>query len=102
MPDKPTPEHPQHAIVQLPTTYLDVLKLFMQQYGSLAFGLISLVIIWLTMVVPQLDRNQVSAENQRLLLEELHRLIDDQKEVASHLKTTAEIFDRATLRTDRN
>lgn len=95
-------DNPQQPLpTTFPASWPDILRLIMTQYGSLAFGLISLVVIWLTMVVPQLDRNQVSAEAQRLLLEDLHKLTDDQKEISTHIKQTSEILDKITLRMDK-
>lgn len=69
-----------------------------QKHGSLTFGIGVLLIMWHFMVTPELERNQISIESHRMLIEEMHQHSKDQTKISEHLHTTAEILDRITAR----
>ena len=82
-----------------------LIGLYVNKHGPLTFGVSSMIIMWMVMVTPELERNQVNVDAQRALIEQLHKLqmeqqttVRDQDKISEHLKTTAEILDRITLR----
>ena len=69
---------------------------YAQANGALIFGVVAILSMWLIMVVPELNRNTVSNEIQRAVIEDLRQHAQDQKEISAHLKTTAQILERLT------
>ena len=82
-----------------------LIGLYVNKHGPLTFGVSSMIIMWMVMVTPELQRNQINVDALRALTEQLHQLqieqqgvVRDQDKISEHLKQTAEILDRITLR----
>jgi hypothetical protein len=58
---------------------------FIDRYGSYAFGICSLLLIWFSIVAPEMEKNRISFEEQRKVLEQLRSIMDDQRHVAQLL-----------------
>ena len=78
---------------------------FVQVYGPLAFGIVSLLIIWMTIITPVLDKQSLDFQAQQKLIEQLNEtannqklIIVDQKQVSESLRQTAIILER-TIKT---
>ena len=71
---------------------------YVKQHGSITFGVITVIAMWRLMVAPELDRKATEGEMQRAILQELHNTTLEQKDIAEHMKLTAEILDRITAR----
>ena len=83
---------------RMPTSLADLVKLYMTQFGSLTFGTVTLVIVWMCMVKPQLEMNQKTTDAQREVLENLHELSESLQGSANHIKQTSDLLDRIVLR----
>ena len=75
-----------------------LLAWYAHRHGSLIFGLVTCLLMWQFMLVPELERNAIKNEIQRAVLEELRQNTKDQREVSEHLKTTAQILERITAK----
>ncbi len=75
---------------------------YANKHGGLVFGLIATLTIYLVMVQPELTRNAVQNELLHEALRDMKAQTDMQKELAMHMKTTAQILDRITTRLDEN
>jgi hypothetical protein len=62
-------------------------------YGPYAFGMASLLIIWFTIVAPQLDRQAVDYQKNETV-------VDSLKSVASTVETTARSLERTAVTLD--
>lgn len=78
--------------------FSELVKLYMQQFGMLTFGTVTVLIMQHVIVTPQLERNQEAAKTQQQLIQELHNLTTELDELAKHARQTAELQDRALLR----
>lgn len=75
-----------------------LLGYYMKAHGNLTFGVFTMILMWVFMVTPELERNQVTIDAHRKLIEELNALSRDHQQTSEHLHTTAEILDRVTAR----
>jgi len=62
-------------------------------YGPYAFGMASLLIIWFTIVAPQLDRQAVDYSKNETV-------VDSLKSIASTVETTARSLERTAVTLD--
>lgn len=81
--------------------FTELIKLYMQQFGMLTFGTITVLLMQHVIVTPQLERQQEAAKAQQALIEELHVTLTELQELAKHAKQTAELQDRALLRLEQ-
>lgn len=72
-------------------TRAKLIERYMTVYGPYAFGVVSLLVIWFTIVRPELARNQLDFDRQQ-------SIVDTQREIASTQKQTAETLDRTAAR----
>lgn len=85
-----------------------IVRFFGSYYGPYAFGLLSLVLIWFTIVAPELrasraDRSKIEAvaSAQATMTESLGRTADELGRVAALQDRTAAVMDRALDRLER-
>jgi len=65
----------------------------MQVYGPFAFGIMSLLIIWFTIVKQQLEKQAVDYQQQQVIVDKLKELGINQTTTAATLERTAVILD---------
>ena len=71
---------------------------FMEIYGPYAFGVVSLLLIWFTIVKPQLERQQIDFSRQEVVLDKLKEFTSGQREVVQSMERTSVILDNITKR----
>jgi hypothetical protein len=67
------------------STRMEAIKKFGDQYGPQAFGIVSLLLIWFTIVVPQLDSAKFDHTEQTKTLQAMREIADQQKEITNAL-----------------
>jgi len=63
-----------------------VVNLLLERYGPYAFGIVSLLVVWLAIVKPELAARTIDFERQQLLIEQM-------QQVSESMRTTAVILD---------
>lgn len=71
---------------------------FMEIYGPYAFGVASLLLIWFTIVKPQLERQQIDFTRNEAVLDKLKDFTSGQREVVQSMERTSVILDNITKR----
>ena len=74
---------------------------FMEIYGPYAFGVISLLLIWFTIVKPQLERQQIDFSRYEAVLDKLKDFTSGQQEVVRSMERTSNILDNITKRLEK-
>ena len=69
----------------------DATESLVKIYGPFAFGVVSLLVMWVAIIAPELDRNAVDGEVQR-------ELMFQQVQVTERMEDTATILDRVSKR----
>lgn len=62
-------------------------------YGPYAFGVISLLIIWFTIVAPQLDRQSLDFQKNEAVVESLRSVASSMETISRSMERTATILD---------
>lgn len=70
-----------------------IFQLMSTVYGPYAFGIISLLIIWFTIVGPQLDRQAIDFERNENAIETLQEVGRSMDQVARSMERTAVVLD---------
>lgn len=93
-----TPRPPAHSPPV--TSVWSLAELYVQKFGMLTFGTVTLILLHMLIFDPMLERNQISIDAQRSLVEEQKQLHESQRELhrqqedlAQHLNGTAKVFD---------
>lgn len=88
--------------------FFELAKLYMQQFGLLTFGTVTVILMQYAIFTPQLSRNQEVAQQQTKLTGELmdtvsklKEEVQNLKEEVAHARQTAELTDRALLRLEK-
>lgn len=81
------------------------LKEFAKQYGPFAFGIFSLLVIWVVIITPVLDRNTLDFKQQQELIKLLNTSINslnnvavEQNRLSETLKESAVLLEDAVKR----
>ena len=89
---------PENVTPALPANVFE----FLSEFRQAAFGLIVLIILWVWILNPVLDRQAIDhSENQKLMLtmqENSREMSNSIREVAESLRMSAMIFDRAATK----
>jgi len=99
-----TEEHNQarsEVNLQVPAGYLDIVKLYMQQYGLLTFGTVTTLLMQHFIITPQQERANLRDEIQMQVIQKLERVESDFADDTRHLRQTAELLDRALIRQEK-
>lgn len=62
-------------------------------YGPYAFGVASLLLIWFTIVAPQLDRQSVDFQKNEAVVESLRSVASSMETISRSMERTATILD---------
>ena len=79
----------------------DAVDSYAKAYGPFAFGVITLLILWYTIMSPELASNRLDFETHRKLLEKQGENNHAMESVARTMNETAVILDRITQRIER-
>lgn len=81
-----------------PTGVTGWVTLISQTYGPYAFGVASLLIIWYTVVAPQLDKAAINFDRHQTIMDNLSEIVSSQRELANTLQRTAIVLEQAAIR----
>lgn len=71
---------------------------FADRYGPYAFGVASLLIIWTTIVSPQLEATKVNYEAHQRVVDQMRDIVSMQRELAATLKDAISAMERVVSR----
>lgn len=77
------------------------LHLFIKSYGAMAFGTAILLIVWLTIIQPELKNRSLNFDAMAQLIQQQEQLVIAMDAVADTQKESATILDRITIRLER-
>lgn len=83
------------ARIEAPQSVGGWVSLFSTTYGPYAFGVMSLLLIWYTVVGPQLERSSLNFEKHQAVMDRLVEITSKQKDVATSMERTAIILEQA-------
>ncbi len=73
-----------------------LLEIAMRSYGPYAFGVVSLLLIWFTIVAPELDSRKLDYEQQTEIVNQQRQIAETMKTTAITMQTTATMMDATT------
>lgn len=76
---------------------MEAVRVFGERYGPYAFGMLSLLLIWYTIVAPQLEERRMDWDHQHKCLEQMRDIQADQKQISKSLQDTATVLERVVL-----
>lgn len=76
------------------------LATFAQLYGPYAFGVLSLLLIWFSIVKPQLERQSIDFSRHEALLDKLRSFSETQADVARTMERTSIILQNVVEKLD--
>jgi hypothetical protein len=82
-------------------TYQRVAQLILTVYGPYAFGVVSLLIVWYTIVSPQLDRQAVDYEKNERHIESLRSVAASMEAISRSMERTAVVLDTVVERMEK-
>lgn len=77
------------------------LRMFADRYGPYAFGVFSLLIVWLLLVKPELDSRTIDFEKQQELVSQMQTVSRSMEKTAVLLERTAVLAERTALVSER-
>jgi hypothetical protein len=90
-PTAPTPETPMNR-------FLDI---FSRQYGPYAFGVLALLVIWFTVVAPELKAARVDTKAMGSIATMQQKTADTLERAISAQQATSHVLDKLTERIER-
>lgn len=87
--------------LDLNVSYQRVMQLILTVYGPYAFGVVSLLIVWYTIVAPQLDRQSVDYEKNERHIESLRSVASSMEAISRSMERTAVVLDSVVERMER-
>lgn len=70
-------------------------------YGPYAFGVASLLLIWFTIVGPQLERQSVDFQKNETVIESLRSVANSMETISRSMERTATILDTVVQRVQK-
>lgn len=67
-----------------------------KQYGPFAFGLVSLMVIWLTIMQPELTRRNLDFEQQQEVLSQQREITKAQRDISDSQAVTAKMIENSS------
>ena len=96
MSSEPTP-----VPMDIAVTYQRVMQLVLTVYGPYAFGVCSLLIVWYTIVSPQLDRQAIDYEKNEKHIEALRGVASSMEAISRSMERTATVLETVVERMER-
>jgi hypothetical protein len=87
--------------LEIAVSYQRVMQLILTVYGPYAFGVVSLLIVWYTIVAPQLDRQAVDYEKNERHIESLRSVASSMEAISRSMERTAVVLDSVVERMER-
>jgi hypothetical protein len=87
--------------LEIAVSYQRVVQLILTVYGPYAFGVCSLLIVWYTIVAPQLDRQAVDYEKNERHIESLRSVASSMEAISRSMERTAVVLDSVVERMER-
>jgi len=82
----------------------DMLTLFLAQYGQLAFGIAAFLLIWFSVMKPELEVNRITFEQQEKIIIQMNtvmtqmsNVVNEQKGIAETNNDTSRILERTVV-----
>ncbi len=85
-----TPQQPD--LIMSPT--MAIIKILNSTAGQLATGLFFVLVIWMVMMLPLLEKKDLQDASDQQLRTDLTTLLNDAKEFTAHSKETAILLDK--------
>jgi hypothetical protein len=79
-----------------------ILQLLATVYGPYAFGVASLLLIWFTIVAPQLERQSVDFQKNESVIESLRSVAASMETISRSMERTATILDTVVQKVQVN
>lgn len=89
----------KNDVVTLP--YQKVMQLLLTVYGPYAFGVASLLIVWYTIVGPQLDRQAVDFEKNERHVEAIQGVASSMEAISRSMERTAVVLESVVERMEK-
>lgn len=87
--------------MDLPASTKEAVESLVKVYGPFAFGIVSLLVIWFSIISQELNRKQLDFEQYSTLIKQ-HQSVNQQTEtVARAMHDTAMILDKVTQRLEK-
>lgn len=87
--------------MELPSSTKETVESLVKVYGPFAFGIVSLLVIWFSIISPELNRKQLDFEQYSTLIKQ-HQIVNQQTEtVTKAMHDTAIILDKVTQRLEK-
>ena len=64
-------------------------NLLLERYGPYGFGIVSLLVVWLAIVKPELSSRAIDFERQQLLIQQMQQVSESMRSTAVILDNTA-------------
>ena len=93
-------EEEKEVKVQASINPLGLSQLLMQVYGPYAFGVTSLLLIWFSIVKPELNARNISWESHATVLKTQQEIVTTMQTTARNMQTTATIMERTVNKID--
>lgn len=81
--------------------YQKVMQLLLTVYGPYAFGVASLLIVWYTIVGPQLDRQAVDFEKNERHVEAIQNVAGSMEAISRSMERTAVVLESVVERMEK-
>ena len=78
-----------------------LIQLLSTVYGPYAFGMVSLLIIWYTIVSPQLERQAVDYEKNEKAVEALRGVASSMEAISRSMERTATVLENIVVKLDK-
>jgi len=82
-------------------SYQRFVQLLSTVYGPYAFGMISLLIIWYTIVSPQLERQAVDYDKNEKAVEALRGVASSMETISRSMERTATVLENVVKQLDK-
>jgi hypothetical protein len=89
------------SVLDFSVSYQRLMQLILTVYGPYAFGVVSLLIVWYTIVAPQLDRQAVDYEKNERHIESLRSVASSMEAISRSMERTAVVLDSVVERMER-
>lgn len=84
--------------LEIAVSYQRVVQLILTVYGPYAFGVCSLLIVWYTIVSPQLDRQAIDYEKNEKHIEALRGVASSMEAISRSMERTATVLETVVER----
>jgi hypothetical protein len=91
-----------------PQFHMPLYQLLTQIYGPYAFGMVSLLVVWVSIVKPELQSRSIDWQANQAIMERQAEIVDGLSETSRNVRDTAASLERVrkyesvALESDRN